>query len=164
MQRHEALADLSRDHHRGLVWAKRLSDAAEDEAEATAEAFVAFWDDELAAHVTEEEHVLLPIYQRHVDLTEDELVLTMLADHAWFRDRVPDLRTRSREGQPLGEALAELGRRLHDHARMEDRELFGRIEETLAEDELAEVHDRSRRFRRAHRGEGAIGPRPTRED
>lgn len=162
MQRHEALQDLSRDHHHGLVWAKRLAEAAEgssDEGPAeAAEAFLAFWEDELHDHFTEEEHVLLPVYQRHVDLRGDELVAEMLADHAWFRDRVPTLADALEEDEPVGDLAAELGRRLHDHARMEDRQLFARIEGTLSERELAEVHERSKRFRREHRGEAAIGP------
>lgn len=165
MQRHEALQDLSRDHHHGLVWAQRLEEAGDPQGErdpdGTAEAFASFWEDELADHFTEEELVLLPVYQRHADLREDELVLAMVADHAWFRDAVPGLG--GREGDELSARLRELGDRLEAHARMEDRELFPRIEEALSEDELALVHERSMRFRREHRGEDAIGPRPTRE-
>lgn len=167
MQREEALQDLSRDHHHGLVWAKRLEEAAdegEDEALDAARGFVTFWDDELAAHFTEEEHVLLPVYQRHVDLREDARVQEMLADHAWFRDRMPDLRDRLDAGGPVRRAVAELGARLRGHARMEDRLLFGQIEDALDEGELDEVHERSKRFRREHRSEEAIGPRGTGQD
>lgn len=163
MERHTALQDLSRDHHHGLVQAKALSQAAQGEGEAdprtVARRFVSFWDEELAAHFTEEEHVLLPIYQRHVDLTEDELVARMLTEHAWFRDAVPALRRALEEKAPVREQLAALGERLHDHARFEDRELFPRIEATLSEEELGEVHERSKAFRREHRSEAAIGPR-----
>lgn len=166
MKRHTALADLSRDHHHGLVMAKRLeeaaADASDDELVEVAERFVAFWDDELAAHFTEEEHVLLPVYQRHVDLAEDDLVQRMLADHAWFRDAVPGLVARLDDGADPREAVARLGERLREHARFEDRELFPEIEEALGEDELETVHERSIAFRRKHRGEAAIGPRPSR--
>lgn len=164
MQRHDALADLSRDHHHGLVAAKRLVEAAgTEDAREEARWFLGFWEDELAAHFTEEEHVLLPVYQRHVDLADDELVLRMLADHAWFRDAVPALADALEAEAPVDEPIERLGERLHDHARFEDRELFGRIEDTLTEDELALVHDRSIAFRREARGEDAIGPRTARE-
>lgn len=169
MRRHEALQDLSRDHHHGLVAAKRLVEAAQGDKDAgdpTDEArwFVGFWDDELAAHFTEEEHVLLPIYHRHVDLGEDELVVRMLEDHAWFRDAVPALQVAIEDDGDVPARIEELGERLDEHARFEDRELFPRLEEALSEAELAEVHERSIAFRREHRGREAIGPRSGRTD
>lgn len=160
MERHVALQDLSRDHHHGLVWAKRLTEAAEEgQAGESARAFLEFWEDELAAHFTEEEHAILPVYQRRVNLIEDELVARVLADHAWFRDAVTQLRSALEVGDPVDEAVRELGKRLNDHARLEDRQLFPRIEKTLDEGELADIHERSRQFRRDNRGEDAIGPR-----
>lgn len=163
MQRHEALADLSRDHHHGLVAAKHLVEVSqggnEEKILEAGEAFVRFWDDELGAHFTEEEHVLLPVYQRVVDISEDEGVQRMIADHAWFRDKVPQLAAALDAGDPVRDRVRVLGQRLRNHARFEDRELFPRIEQALGEDALAEIHERSKAFRRAHRREAAIGPR-----
>lgn len=164
MQRHEALQDLSRDHHHGLVAAQRLVRSAEghdraDDPSTEAERFLAFWDEELAWHFTEEEQVLLPVYQRYVDLGDDGGVVRMLEDHAWFRDAVPALEAALDAGQDVTGRIRVLGERLSDHARFEDRDLFQRIEETLSEADLQEIHERSMAFRRSHRGDDAIGPR-----
>ncbi len=168
MKRDDALADLSRDHHHALVHAKDLVEHADAEDAQTrreqARAFLAFWDEDVAHHFTEEEHVILPLYQRHVELMEDDHVQRMLDDHAWFRDTVPKLVRSLDEGDPIEETMRALGERLHAHARFEDREFFPRVEETLSEAELELLHERSIAFRRRYRGEGSIGPKTSRQD
>lgn len=165
MKRHPALQDLARDHHHGLVWAKRLAEAEEggDPSE-LADGFLDFWETELSHHFTEEEQVILPVYQRRVELAKDDLVLRMLADHAWFRDAVPALEAKLAQAEEVQATVQEIGERLHEHARMEDRQLFARLEEHLSEEELAEIQERSGQFRREHRGEDTIGAQPAREE
>lgn len=162
MQRHEALKDLSRDHFVALNRAKELREAGTDEGDlgpkAALERFLAFWDREGALHFREEEDVFLPIYQRRVDIRQDGDVRQMLADHAWFRDRVPALRAGLEAGDVDAEAVREVGDRLKRHARLEERSIFEAAQEALTEEDLADLEERGEAFRRKHRPD-AIGPR-----
>jgi hemerythrin-like domain-containing protein len=142
-----------------LIWARRLVEADEDDLSDTAERFLAYWTDEFALHLAEEEQVILPVYQRHVDLAEDEQAMRLVGDHAWLRDAIHGLRTRLEAADPVDPHREAIGQRLESHLRFEDRKLFPAIETQLADAELVEVHERSRAFRREHRGEHAIGPR-----
>lgn len=164
MQRHPALQDLSRDHFDALALAQFIRRSMEGHEmggtpEQAAKRLVKAWEEELAWHFREEEEVLIPIHQRHVDPAEDETIRNVLADHAWFRDEVPALAKALEAGEPIGDRAARIGQRLHDHARLEDREWFPAIEAALSEDELDELAHRSRAYREAHRGSEAIGPR-----
>ncbi len=164
MQRHPALQDLSRDHFDALALAQLIRRSMEGHEmggtpEQAATRLVEAWEQELAWHFREEEEVLLPIHQRHVDPAEDETIRRVLSDHAWFRDEVPALVQALEAGEPIGDRVARIGERLHDHARLEDREWFPAIEASLSEAELDELAHRSRAYRKAHRGREAIGPR-----
>jgi hypothetical protein len=64
MKRSDALAQLSRDHHHGLVVAQRLRRAADTTAGAAREAFLTFWDEEGRDHFRIEEEVLPPAFAR----------------------------------------------------------------------------------------------------
>jgi hypothetical protein len=65
VNRSDALAPLSRQHHQGLFAALKLKRAdAAGAAEARA-AFVEFWEREGREHFRVEEEVLLPAYARH---------------------------------------------------------------------------------------------------
>jgi len=157
IDRHNALELLSRDHHDALVQAKRLQDGklgGEDEEDVTdrevAEGFLSFWDRHARRHFREEEEVLLPVYSRHEPPTENALIRTMLNDHAWFRDVVEDLRQlleASYDDETLRSLLEEIGRRLQQHARMEERELFEMLQDRLTEEDLADVRRRSEKYR-----------------
>lgn len=165
MQRHRSLQDLSRDHFDALALAQFIDRSLTGHElggtpEAACQRLLTAWEDELAEHFREEEEVILPIYQRHVAIGADRRVGKMLADHAWFRDRLPELVRRFEQSEDgWEELLAELGRRLHDHARFEERELFPDVEEALTDDELDELWARSRAYRKAHRDPPKIGPR-----
>ncbi|MDX1611732.1 MAG: hypothetical protein R3185_05135 [Candidatus Thermoplasmatota archaeon] len=164
MERHPALQDLARDHFDGLTLAQHVRRSLEGHEMGStpreaAERFLAAWEEHLAEHFLEEEAVLLPIQGRHVDLAEDEAVGRIIRDHAWFRDTVPELARRLETQEPFEDLLGELGARLHDHARFEDRTWFVTLEEMLTEADLEDVAARSLAYRRAHRDEAAIGPR-----
>ncbi len=162
IDRHEAIEALSRDHHDALVQAKRLKDGSlggESDDQVTdrdvARDFLSFWDAHASHHFREEEEVLLPVYSRHQPPTEHKLIRTMLDDHAWFRDVVADLRLlmdqEEFEEESLRLLLEEIGRRLQEHARMEERELFEMLQETLSEEDLDDVKKRSEQFRQDRR-------------
>jgi hemerythrin-like domain-containing protein len=88
-------------------------------------------------HFREEEEVLLPAYARYVRLDRDAEVMRILADHAEIRAAVLDFEHRIAAKTPIeaGE-LARLGKLLHDHVRLEENEVFPRIEKTLREAQL----------------------------
>jgi len=143
MKRHPSLHALSEHHHHALVQAlqiKRLAGwpAAERECHAreTAREFLRFWRRAGRKHFREEEEILLPAYSRYVALESDAAVVRMLAEHAAIRRRIEDVRRRLEASAPLEASLSELGLALHNHVRLEENEVFPRIEAALGEDEL----------------------------
>lgn len=134
MKRSEALAELSRDHHHGLVVAQRLSRATGETAAAAREAFLAYWRDEGQAHFRDEEDLLLPAFARFGSAS-DEAVVRSLTEHVDLRRRAADVT----EGSASVDDLHELGRRLRDHIRHEERVLFPLIEDALPDDRLAQL-------------------------
>jgi len=163
MKRHQALRDYSRDHlfalraaHkveqavRGLKGGPSLSQAALHLART--------WDPDLIWHFREEEEILLPRAMRHIKLSRSADLQAMLEDHAWLRGALMELAEQVPSACPVREELAELGRRLHDHIRLEERRIFPAIEKMLSEDELAGLGRASRGFRLRWRSSEVIGP------
>jgi iron-sulfur cluster repair protein YtfE (RIC family) len=147
MQRSEALAALSREHHHGLVVAQRLSRATPNGAAEARGEFLAFWSADGRHHFRAEEEVLLPAFAEHAP-ADHEAVVRVLVEHVELRVRAGRL---AADPAPPLEALHELGRRLHDHIRHEERVLFPLIEEALPGPELARLPEA---LERAERGEG----------
>ena len=147
MKRAPELRDLSDHHHRGLVQARRLKIAATgDEAnmpEETAEAFLEFWQEGTTTHFREEEEVLLPVLARYrEDLLGREPVVEMLLQHARIRGLIMGLSDEVKGGSVRLETLGSIGELLETHIRLEEREVFSTIEESLPEEALREVADR----------------------
>lgn len=128
MKRHRALQPLSRDHHIALVAAQRLRRAEADDAEAARATFLEFWNEHGARHFRVEEDVLLPAFAAYGD-PADERVVQMLVDHVRIRAAAAALA----QGEAEPAALHELGTALERHVRLEEREVFPLIEETLPE-------------------------------
>jgi len=105
--------------------------------ERQAEKFVRFWHKTGLLHFREEEEMLLPAYARHGRLDKDASVMRVLADHAEIRAAVQDFELRLAEKAPIeaGE-MAHLAKLLHDHVRLEENEVFPRIEKALGEESL----------------------------
>ncbi len=147
MKRHPSLHPLSQHHHFALIQAlemKRASEApAEKRAAAVArqaEKFVRFWHKTGQVHFREEEEVLLPAYARHRRLDEDADVVRLLADHAEIRAAARDFEQRLDAKTSVGaEAMAHLAKLLHDHVRLEENEVFPRIEKALGDRGLKEM-------------------------
>ena len=144
MKRHPSLHPLSQHHHFALIQALGMRRAAEAPAEKRAaavarqaEKFARFWHKSGSVHFREEEEVLLPAYARYVRLDRDAEVMRIFADHAEIRAAVLDFEDRIAAKTPIeaGE-LARLGKLLHDHVRLEENEVFPRIEKTLGEAQL----------------------------
>ncbi|MFN8204809.1 MAG: hemerythrin domain-containing protein [Solirubrobacteraceae bacterium] len=135
MKRSDALAKLSRDHHHALVAAMRLRRADAATAAEARDVFLAFWTSEGAAHFRLEEEVLLPAYAAFGD-AHHPLVLRALGEHVEIRQRALAV---AAGGAPDIDALHDLGTRLAAHVRLEERELFVHIEETMPPQPLAAV-------------------------
>ena len=144
MKRHPSLHPLSQHHHFALIQALEMRRAAEAPAEKRnaaverqAAKFVAFWHKTGHKHFREEEEILLPAYARHTRLDRDAGVMRLLADHAEIRGMVQDFEQRHAKKLPIPiEAMARLAKLLHDHVRLEENEVFPRIEKALGEERL----------------------------
>lgn len=140
MIRHDAIAELSRDHHQALVQAMALKRANAENHSQVAEDFVRFFDEHANRHFEIEEQVLLPTWALlagiehavHPDVTQ------MLREHVELRALVRRLRA----GDPDLALVREVGQRLDAHVRHEERKVFPLIQNSLDDkqlDRLAQV-------------------------
>lgn len=153
MKRHAALQDLSRDHQLMLMQARHIRWLEEGHPRAASlnavcAGLLAFWQRDGELHLLEEETVLLPALplpsmQTHVRRVQQ--------DHAAMRQAIAQLHTQIHE-----KALFDFGRRLHDHVRWEERELFEQSQTQLNDVQLADMGRRSHEFRAQH--SRPIGP------
>jgi hemerythrin-like domain-containing protein len=130
--RDPALHPLSHDHHKALAVALRLKRANSDSARHASQAFLQFWHEEGQAHFRLEEEILLPAYAEHGG-ADDPLIEQVLTEHLAIRRRATRLERSIDE--PVW-AVRELGGQLAEHVRLEERQLFPRIEELLPAAEL----------------------------
>ena len=134
---------LSQHHHFALIEALQIQRARELPAakrslalRKLAEEFMRFWEKTGRQHFSEEEEILLPAYARHAAIGDDRDVVRMLADHAEIRALIGEIKTALEEGAPPDDKLLALGRRLYDHVRLEEDQIFPRIEKVLSEAEM----------------------------
>lgn len=135
MKRAPALVCLSRDHHRALSVAQRLRRATAETQTAVRDDALRYWTGAGRPHFRLEEEVLLPAYAAHGD-AHHPLVARALCDHVAIRQRMDEL---ARDASQELATLHELGVMLADHVRLEERELFVLIEQTLPAEQLAAV-------------------------
>jgi iron-sulfur cluster repair protein YtfE (RIC family) len=133
VKRAEALQELSRDHHHGLVVAQRLNRATGETAAEARDGFLDFWTAEGQLHFRLEEDVLLPAVARH-RAPDDEAIVRVLVDHVDIRRRAADL---TADAAPAVDELHALGERLSAHIRHEERVLFPIVEAAMSDEELA---------------------------
>jgi hypothetical protein len=131
MKRHPALAELSRDHHHALVVARTLCRAAPGDTDGAVQAFAEYWDADGLAHFRLEEDVLLPAYAIHGD-ARHPAIIQMLVDHMLIRRDAEAIAG----GSAPAEVLGRLGVELAAHVRLEEREVFPLIEQTIPAAEL----------------------------
>ena len=126
MKRDARLVALSRDHYRALVLAaalRRGGNPTQLRARVAHE-----FETDLEPHVRMEEAYLLAPLDRHDDAAP--LVARGRADHAFLRAGAAAMRAGAAPDS------ATWGRRLHDHVRFEERELFPLCERLLTDAEL----------------------------
>ena len=151
MKRHPGLVPLSRDHHHGLVMAERLvlgrstnprADWPSDRAE-QARRLIDFFETDLGPHFDAEEAHVFPVAAR--DVTDgDRLVRALLDDHEAMRAMVGALASGEAGAGPpdLEERLRAFGERLRRHIRIEERELFERMQAECSPETLREIEAR----------------------
>jgi hemerythrin-like domain-containing protein len=158
MKRHPSLHPLSQHHHFALIQALEMRRAAEAPPEKRAalvarqaEKFVRFWHKTGQAHFREEEEVLLPAYARHTRLDRDAEVMRVLADHAEIRAAVRQFEDSLAAKIPIEtEEMARVAKLLHDHVRLEENEVFPRIEKVLGEAGLKDMRQGLTRLHSKH--------------
>lgn len=133
MRRDRHLRDLSRDHHHALALARRAettaADGSHDEVSSRWKAISEAFDAELAPHFEVEERLLLPPLEA---AGKGALVRRTRSDHEALRSLL-SARGDSRE------RLREFGKRLRQHVRFEEAELFPVAETILDPAQLQAV-------------------------
>jgi hemerythrin-like domain-containing protein len=147
MKRHPSLSAFSDDHHQGLVNARRLRRAAFSGEEGggsadTARDFLEFWQRDTSLHFRKEEEVLLPVLARYGGDLGERPILQMLTQHARIRGLAMQLSDELNQENIRENTLRNLGEQLEAHIRLEEREVFPLIEETLPQHALQEVASR----------------------
>ncbi|NBC56805.1 MAG: hemerythrin domain-containing protein [Bacteroidetes bacterium] len=130
LKRHEALKNLSREHHDGLVFALRLQKGISKKADLKAlEAYTDwFWKNYLHPHFQLEEQHLFPMC-----VESNDLVLKAKAQHGDIKSLI--------DTQPKTyQVLKSLYQHIQAHIRFEERVFFMRIQDQLSEEDLAKFH------------------------
>lgn len=135
MKRDPALVRLSHDHHQALFVAHQLRRVTAETSGEGRSAFLDFWHGHGAAHFRLEEDILFPAYAPYGD-AHHPLMARALCDHVEIRGRAAVVADRE---DVAPETLHELGARMAEHVRLEERELFPLIEAALPQDRLAVV-------------------------
>lgn len=140
MKRHKNLIKLSKDHHDGLILAqlikkdsppyKGLPATSEGKREYT----LNFFNLDLIKHFDEEEKILMPLV-KGIDNELDRLLKVMIDDHRQVYKLIDDLKI----GNEVEDTLDKLGNLLERHIRMEERELFDRIQNVCRDDILNQI-------------------------
>jgi hemerythrin-like domain-containing protein len=116
---------LSREHMGGLIQARSLRQTAdldrEDRVRAIAE-FVDAWRSEIRPHFDDEERLLLPL------VCSSALRDRLLDEHATLRGLAERCEREPEVAASDAELVRQLGVKLHDHIRWEEREFFEAVQ------------------------------------
>ena len=134
MQRKKDPAAYTDAHYHGFVVAERIRKGLSKRAEpaVVAEYVRYFWEGHLAAHIVQEEELLLPLLQ---EAEEHHLADRMLDEHALLRDLVQ--RVQRPGGQ--GALLHDLARMIRGHIRFEEREVYPAIQRHFSSARITEL-------------------------
>ena len=147
MKRSAALAPLSRDHQHALDAALRLRRATPETVAEAVDRLETFFETEGRRHFAIEERLLVPALDAD-DPEWSEAVAHMLDDHRFVRAAADALASRDEIADPVGSAN-ELGQRLNDHVRFEERVLFDIVERRLDDDALSRLGEALEQAERA---------------
>jgi hemerythrin-like domain-containing protein len=96
----------------------------------------------ISRHFRKEEEVLLPVLARYGGDLNERPLLQMLTQHALIRGLAMQLSDELEQGKIREDTLRNLGEQLESHIRLEERQVFPFIEQTLPEHALQEISSR----------------------
>lgn len=139
MQRAEQLQDLSREHHGSLSLAAKIlrlvKDGSKEELETMVTQVQKYYNDELEIHFQHEEQTLFSIiFKNYPDLRP--ISIRLLKEHGAIR-----LLCQTMSKDNASAELTQFAELLKSHTRLEERELFEKIELCFSKDELALVQN-----------------------
>lgn len=126
MKRHEALVQLSRDHHFGLLLCWKLKEGLKREIspERMSKYIQLFYTENLKPHFAEEEDTLFPILGN-----DHPLISEAISQHRTFEKMIS-------EGFDSPEKIQTFRDLLDLHIRTEERKIFPEIEEKATDEQL----------------------------
>jgi hemerythrin superfamily protein len=134
MLRDKSLIPLSHQHQRALALCVRI-DRGQPIPAADLQAWQAeieqHFEREIKVHFSAEEQVLFPAARKLSELIP--LVDELVADHAALRESFSRAKTRSMST----ETLPAFAKRLSDHIRKEERQLFERLQQLMSPEEMS---------------------------
>ncbi len=141
MQRHEAIAPLSRDHHASLILAqllkrnapvyRELPESAKDKAVYARQQF----EEHIKKHFQQEETMLEKVKDCHVEV--DMLAKEIRAEHKELVDLFQALQSST----DVVDTMDTLANKLEQHIRKEERILFPLLQQHCSEETLQEIHE-----------------------
>jgi hemerythrin-like domain-containing protein len=136
MLRNRNLVPLSRQHQHALALCVRIERAlpiAESDLGTWQAEIVQHFRAEIRIHFAAEEEFVFPAARVFPELSP--LVDELSSDHAWLRQRFAEAETQLLSGV----AIADFARRLSEHVRKEERQLFERLQQLMSGEELAVI-------------------------
>ena len=134
MLRDKSLIPLSRQHQHALALCVRIDRAQPIRAtdlQAWQTEIEQQFEQEIKIHFAAEEQALFPAAREFPELIP--IVEELIADHAALRK----LFSQAEERCMSSESLLDFGRRLSNHIRKEERQLFERLQQLMNQEELA---------------------------
>ncbi|HET9430462.1 MAG TPA: hypothetical protein VFO70_04765 [Chitinophagaceae bacterium] len=132
IKRSPELIPLSREHHDGLLFTWKIKRGLKNgtSMDKLRKYSLWFWKEHIKPHFFQEEMILLPLIP-----TNNPMAVQLKNEHAQIRELVLGL-----DKEADREIFVILCDLLERHIRWEEREFFVFLEQSLAEEQLAEVH------------------------
>jgi len=142
MKRHQALTNLSREHHQSLRLAKKCIDTATravpEQCEDLCREIVATFDEEWDRHFRNEEATIFDVTAGMEGKIHD-LGLQLVEEH----DRMRDMARAMSKGETGCAILEQFGILLRDHTRLEERELFPLVEQAFSAGQMETIRQQT---------------------
>ena len=142
MNRHTALAPLSREHHGALILAQLLKNSStvykglpNNPAE-KANYAISFYKEELVKHFKEEEEIVIGKI-RGIDASLDNMAGEIIAEHKELGELFGSINAT----KDLSAHLEKIGHTLEQHIRKEERVFFPLIEKLCPSNLLSEIEE-----------------------
>jgi hemerythrin-like domain-containing protein len=136
MLRHKSLIPLSHQHRRALTLCVRIDRAqpiSANDIPAWQVEIERYFEQEAEIHFSAEESVIFPAARRFPELAA--LVDELISDHAVLRESFSQAKDHSMSATDL----PAFGKRLSDHIRKEERQLFERMQRLMTPEELFDL-------------------------